>query len=125
MRKQLGKIKNEKLVSRLRRKLNIRKTVVGTAERPRLCVTKSTKNLRVQVIDDSASKTLFSVQSFGKDAPEGAGKTIEGAKVIGKSVAEKLKANNVSVAVFDRAGYKYTGAIAALVDAIRENGIQV
>ena len=125
MRKQLGKIKNEKLVSRLRRKLNIRKTVIGTSERPRLCVTKSTKHLRVQVIDDQGSKTLFSVQSFGKDAPQGSGKNVEGAKVIGKSVAEKLKANNVNVAVFDRAGYKYTGAIAALVDAIRENGIQV
>ncbi len=125
MRKQQGKIKNESLERRERRRLSARATITGTAERPRLCVTKSNKHLKVQVVDDTVSKTLMSVQSFGKTAPEGASKTVEGAKVLGKVLAEKMKGSNITVAVFDRAGYRYTGAIAALVDSIRENGIQV
>lgn len=125
MRKQQGKIKSESLERRERRRLSARATVIGTADRPRLCVTKSNKHLKVQVVDDSASKTIMSVQSYGKTAPEGASKNIEGAKVLGKALAEKLKSSNINVAVFDRAGYRYTGAIAALVDSIRENGIQV
>ena len=68
MRKPVGKIKSDSLAKRVRRKLSIRKKVAGTALRPRVCVTRSNKHLRVQVINDDEGKTLFSVQTFGKEA---------------------------------------------------------
>ena len=112
IRKPQGKIRNASEVS-------------GTTERPRVCVSKSTKNLYVQVIDDASEKTVMSVQTFGKNAVAGSGANVEGAKVVGKALAEKMKGANLSTAVFDRAGYQYTGVIAALVDSMRENGIQI
>lgn len=124
MRKPNGKLKSESGRKRLRRKLSIRKKVSGVASVPRVCVTKSSKNLFVQVIDDEESKTLFSVQTFGKNAVD-AKANVEGAKLVGAKVAEGLKSKDISKAVFDRAGYKYHGVVAALADSIRENGIQV
>lgn len=125
MRKPLGKSADSKQNSRLRRRLSIRKKINGTTEKPRLCVIKTNKHLSVQVIDDTVSKTLFSVQSFGKKVDKSLGNNKAGAKVIGAAVAEKLKSAKIEAAVFDRAGHKYHGVIAALVDSIRENGIRV
>ena len=68
MRKSQRKIKNESKAKEHRRKLAIRKKVVGTTERPRVCASKSNKNIYVQVVDDVAGKTLFSVQTYGKAA---------------------------------------------------------
>ena len=124
MRKPNGKIKNASAERRLRRKLSIRKQIVGSAERPRVSVTKSNKNIFVQVIDDAESKTLFSVQTFGKNSV-GAKANKDGAKVVGAKVAEQLKGKSIDRVVFDRSGYKYHGVVAALADSIRENGIQV
>jgi len=124
MRKPNGKIKNASAERRLRRKLSIRKQIVGSTERPRVCVSKSNKNIFVQVIDDSASKTLFSVQTFGKNAVD-AKANKDGAKAVGAKVAEQLKGKSIERVVFDRSGYKYHGVVAALADSIRENGIQV
>lgn len=124
MRKPNGKLKSESQRKRLRRKLSIRKTINGSAERPRVCVTKSSKNLFVQVVNDEESKTIFSVQTFGKNAVD-AKATKDGAKVVGAKIAEGLKEKNISKIVFDRSGYKYHGVIAALADSIRENGVQV
>ena len=124
MRKPNGKLKSDSARKRLRRKLSLRKTLIGDAERPRVCITKSSKNIFVQVIDDQASKTLFSVQTFGKNGVE-AKANKDGAKLVGAKVAEGLKGKNISKVVFDRAGYKYHGVVAALADSIRENGIQV
>jgi large subunit ribosomal protein L18 len=124
MRKPNGKLKSESQRKRLRRKLSIRKTIIGSADRPRVCVNKSSKNLFVQVVNDDESKTLFSVQTFGKNAIE-AKANKDGAKLVGAKIAEGLKSKNISKVVFDRSGYKYHGVIAALADSIRENGIQV
>lgn len=124
MRKSLKKIKNESKAKELRRKLSIRKKISGTTERPRICATKSNKHLFVQVIDDVTSKTLFSVQTFGKNAISG-GSNVEGAKSIGTAVAKALIEKNIKVAVFDRNGKKYTGVVASLADSIREGGIQI
>ena len=124
MRKPNGKLKSESARKRLRRKLSIRKTVIGDSARPRVCVTKSSNNLFVQVINDEESKTLFSVQTFGKNAVAGKANK-DGAKLVGAKVAEGLKGKNISSIVFDRSGYKYHGVIAAIADSIRENGIQV
>jgi large subunit ribosomal protein L18 len=123
MRKKLGKIKSEKLAKRMRRKLSIRKKIVGTSDCPRMSVTKSNKNLFVQVIDDSASVTLFSVQTFGKNAVKVAVNK-DGAKEVGTKVAGQLKDKNISQVVFDRSGHKYHGVIATLADTVRESGIK-
>ena len=124
MRKNTSKIKNETKAKEYRRKLSIRKKVIGSAESPRLCVTKTNKHLRVQAIDDLKSSTLFSIQTYGKEKPADHANA-EGAKKVGAAVAATLKKNNLSKAVFDRSGKQYTGVIKALADAIRENGIQI
>jgi large subunit ribosomal protein L18 len=124
MRKSLKKIKSESKAKEQRRKLSTRKKVVGTADRPRICATKTNKNLFVQVIDDSANATILSVQTFGKNAATTSANT-EGAKVVGTKVAEALVGKNIKNAVFDRNGKKYTGVVAALADSIREGGIQI
>lgn len=124
MRKNISKIKNETKAKEYRRKLSIRKKVVGSSEAPRLCVTKSNKHLRVQVIDDLKSTTLFSVQTYGK-AKVAEAANAEGAKKVGAAVSALLKKKNLSKAVFDRSGKQYTGVIKTLADSIRENGIQI
>jgi large subunit ribosomal protein L18 len=124
MRKPNGKVRNASAERRLRRKLSIRKHIIGSADRPRVCVTKSNKNIFVQVIDDAESKTLFSVQTFGKNGLDVKANK-EGAKTVGSKVAEQLKGKSIEKVVFDRSGYKYHGVVAALADSIRENGIQV
>lgn len=123
MRKPIGRIASENESKRMRRRLSIRKKVNGSTECPRISLFRSNKHLRVQVIDDLTSKTLFSVQTFGKGAV--GENNAEGAKAVGAKVAELLKSKNLSRAVFDRAGYKYTGVVASLAASIRENGIQV
>ena len=124
MRKNTAKIKNETKSKEYRRRLSIRKKVVGSAEAPRLSVTKSNKHLRVQAIDDVRSVTIFSVQTYGKTKAADQANA-EGAKKVGAAVAATLKQNNLNRAVFDRSGKQYTGVIKALADSIRENGIQI
>ena len=124
MRKSLRTIKNASKAKEHRRKLSIRKKIIGTTDRPRVCATKTNCNLFIQVVDDSIGKTLFSVQTFGKNS---IGKTAnaESAKVVGTEVAKRLVEKNIKNAVFDRNGKKYTGVIAALADSIREGGVQI
>ncbi|MCO4794334.1 MAG: 50S ribosomal protein L18 [Bacteriovoracaceae bacterium] len=125
MRKKIGKVADVSTARRQRRRLAIRKKVSGTSERPRIVAQKSNKHLTVQVIDDVAGKTLFSVQTYGKNAVAGAKPNKDGAKAVGTKVAEQLKGQKIETAVFDRAGYRYHGVIAELVGAVRENGIRV
>jgi large subunit ribosomal protein L18 len=124
MRKQYGKVQNKKDKRREKRRLSIRSKLSGTTERPRICAMKSNKHISVQLIDDTKSVSLFTVSTFGKEAAADSC-NIEGAKKVGARVATMMKQKNLSSAVFDRAGYKYTGVIAALVQSIRESGIQV
>ena len=124
MRKQYGKIQNKKDQRRQKRRLSIRNKISGTTERPRICAMKSNKHISVQLIDDTNSVSLFTVSTYGKDAAADSC-NIEGAKKVGAKVATMMKQKNLTTAVFDRAGYKYTGVIAALVQSIRESGIQV
>ena len=124
MRKNTAKIKNETKAKEYRRKLSLRKKVVGSSDKPRLAVTKSNKHLRVQAIDDVSSTTIFSVQTYGKTKAADSCNA-EGAKKVGAAVAASMKKSNLSKAVFDRSGKQYTGVIKALAYAIRENGIQI
>lgn len=124
MRKNAAKIKNESKAKEYRRKLAIRKKVIGSSDKPRLAVTKSNKHIRVQAIDDVSSTTIFSIQTYGK-TKVATNSNAESAKKVGAEVAATLKKSNLSKAVFDRSGKQYTGVIKALADSIRENGIQI
>jgi large subunit ribosomal protein L18 len=109
--------------SRLRRQLRGRKKIAGSAERPRLVVTRSTKHISVQVVDDTVGKTLAYASTMEADLRGGDGDKTAKAQQVGKLVAERAKAAGVDSVVFDRAGNKYTGRIAALADAAREGGL--
>ncbi|WP_028660623.1 50S ribosomal protein L18 [Nocardioides insulae] len=109
--------------SRLRRQIRGRKKILGTAERPRLVVTRSSKHITVQVVDDLVGKTLASASTIEADLREAEGDKTAKAKRVGELVAERAKAAGVQSVVFDRAGNAYTGRIAALADAAREGGL--
>src|SRR5262249_25101359 len=100
----------------------LRKKVAGTPERPRLAVHFSGKNIYAQVIDDEAGKTLAAANTTEKELSDKARANVETAVKIGKIVAERAKAKNVSKVVFDRGGFIYHGKVKALADAARESG---
>ncbi len=110
--------------SRLRRQVRGRKKISGTAERPRLVVTRSAKHITVQVVDDLVGKTLASASTMEADLRVSAGDKTAKAKAVGELVASRAKAAGIESVVFDRAGNKYTGRIAALADGAREGGLQ-
>src|SRR3954449_4570374 len=109
--------------SRLRRQVRGRKRVSGTAERPRLVVTRSSKHITVQVVDDLVGKTLASASTMEPDVRGVDGDKTARAKKVGELVADRAKSAGVSDVVFDRAGNKYHGRIAALADAARAGGL--
>jgi len=109
--------------SRLRRQMRGRKKLHGTAERPRLVVTKSARHLSVQVVDDLVGKTLAHASTMEADVRALEGDKTARAQKVGALVAERAKAAGIEGVVFDRAGNKYHGRIAALADAAREGGL--
>ena len=109
--------------SRLRRQVRGRKRVFGTADRPRLVVTRSSKHISVQVVDDLVGKTLVSASSMEADLRTLEGDKTAKAKKVGELVAERAKGAGIESVVFDRAGNKYHGRVAALADAAREGGL--
>ena len=113
--------KESKNDARLRRHKRIRETLSGTAERPRISVFRSNKDIYVQVIDDTTGTTLTSSSSKTLKIN---GSNIEGAKAVGKDIALKCKKANITKVVFDRSGYLYHGRVSALADAARENGLE-
>jgi large subunit ribosomal protein L18 len=102
----------------------IRSRVSGTPERPRLAVFRSVSHIYAQVIDDGAGRTLVAAASTEKTLAGGSGGNVEGAKLIGKTVAERAKEKGIKRVVFDRGGYLYHGRIKALADAAREAGLE-
>ena len=110
--------------SRLRRQVRGRKRISGTAEKPRLVVTKSAKHITVQVVDDLQGATLAYASTMEADIRAITGDKTAKAKQVGELVAKRAKAAGVEGVVFDRAGNKYHGRIAALADAAREGGLQ-
>ena len=109
--------------SRLRRQIRGRKKINGTAERPRLVVTRSTKHITVQVVDDLVGKTLAYASTMEGDVRSYEGDKTAKAKKVGELVAARAKELGVDSVVFDRAGNKYHGRIAALADGAREGGL--
>lgn len=111
-----------KLYNRDRRKNRIRKTVSGTAERPRLSVYVSNKHVSAQIIDDTKHKTLAYVSTVGQKAATGA--MSERAAWVGREIAKKAKSAKVKGVVFDRGGRLYHGRVKALATAAREGGLE-
>jgi large subunit ribosomal protein L18 len=109
--------------SRLRRQVRGRKKISGTAERPRLVVTKSSKHITVQVVDDLVGKTLAYASTMEADVRGTEGDKTAKAKKVGELVAERAKSAGIDGVVFDRAGNKYHGRIAALADGARAGGL--
>jgi large subunit ribosomal protein L18 len=109
--------------ARLHRQLRGRKKIAGTAERPRLVVTRSTKHITVQVVDDLVGHTLVSASSMEADLRSFEGDKTAKAKKVGELVAQRAKTAGIDAVVFDRAGHKYHGRVAALADAAREGGL--
>lgn len=107
---------------RLKRHRRVRKNISGTAERPRLNVFRSLNNIYAQIIDDTKGVTLVAASSLDKGF-EGYGGNVEGAKNVGKLVAEKALAAGIKEVVFDRGGYVYHGRVAALAEGAREGGL--
>ena len=106
--------------------LRMRKRVVGTAERPRLCVHRSSRHIRAQVVDDTVGQTLVSASSLDKEvrAAIRGGGNIAASKVVGKVIADRAKAQGIEQVVFDRGGYQYHGRVQALAEAAREAGLK-
>lgn len=116
---------NAKTIARAKRVKRIRKKIVGTNERPRLRVFKSSKHIYAQVIDDVAGHTLCAMSTCDKafEAGDEKGKK-DMAHQVGKLLAEKAKEKGVERVIFDRGGYIYHGRVKALSDGAREGGLQ-
>lgn len=111
----------DKLKKLARRKMRIRKTIVGLPERPRLSVRPTLKHIYAQVIDDTTGRTLAAASSVQLKITGG---NVDAAKAVGKAIAESAKAVSVSRVAFDRNGRLYHGRIKALADAAREAGLE-
>jgi large subunit ribosomal protein L18 len=109
--------------ARKRRHLRVRKNVVGSAERPRLVVSRSTRHIVAQIVDDSAGRTLASASTLEADLRGLEGDKSAKAKRVGQLVAERAKAAGVESVVFDRGGNRYHGRVAAVADGAREGGL--
>ena len=110
--------------SRLRRHTRLRKKVVGTAERPRLVVNRSSRHIHVQLVDDALGNTIAAASSIEADVRAVDGDKKARAARVGQLIAERAKAAGIEAIVFDRGGNTYGGRIAALADAARESGLK-
>ena len=114
-----------KAASRGRRHGRIRKHLTGTTQRPRLVVSRSSRHVFVQVVDDTVGKTLASASTMEADLRALDGDKTAKAKRVGELVAERAKAAGVEAVVFDRGGNKYHGRVAAIADGAREGGLSL
>jgi large subunit ribosomal protein L18 len=112
-----------RIASRQRRHLRVRKKIEGSAERPRLVVTRSARNVFAQLVDDTVGNTLASASTLEAAIRAASGDKTAKAKQVGVLLAERAAQAGVSAAVFDRGGYAYHGRVAALADGAREGGL--
>ena len=124
MNLQYLKRKNRKEYRRVRIKFRIRKVVSGTADRPRLTVFRSNKEIYAQLIDDAKGHTMASASSRSKDFSDKKINKIEQAKLVGELIAENAKQAGIDNVIFDRNGYLYHGRVKALAESAREHGLK-
>ena len=115
--------KTDRKMERTRRHIRVRRKVSGTAERPRLCVYRSNKNIFVQIIDDVAANTLVSASTLDKEIKTKHSNK-EAAKEVGTLIAKRAAEKNIKSVVFDRGGYIYHGVVKELAEAAREGGLE-
>ena len=108
---------------RIRRHKRVRGKIFGTAQKPRLCVFRSLKNIYAQVIDDENGKTLASASSLDKEFNQYGGNK-EAAKLVGQAVAKAALDKGITEVVFDRGGYVYHGRVMELAEGAREGGLK-
>jgi len=120
-----GKKRNSQVRLKSRHE-RVRKDVVGTPTRPRLCVHRSLNNLIAQIVDDSSRKVLFGVSTQSKDLRKKfkSGGNVEAASMLGEVVAEKAKKEGITKVSFDRGGYLYHGRVKAFAEAARKGGLE-
>jgi len=118
-----GNATSARIVGRRRRHLRVRKKVEGSAQRPRLVVTRSARHVFVQVVDDTAGRTLASASTMEADLRTASGDKTAKARAVGGLVAERARAAGVDQVVFDRGGNRYHGRVAALAEGAREGGL--
>ena len=112
-------------LARQRRHARVRKTVNGTAARPRFCVFRSLTHIYAQVIDDSAGQTLVSASDLDPEVKEKAAKKkTESAELVGSVAAQRALSKGIKQVVFDRGGYQYHGRVKALAEAARKAGLE-
>jgi large subunit ribosomal protein L18 len=106
----------------------VRNKVEGTAERPRLVVSRSLRNIEGQIVDDAEGRTLVGMSTLSEDlrdfTAEGQNRRVEQAFAAGRALAEKAKSQGIEAVVFDRGGYKYHGRVKAFADGAREGGLE-
>ena len=123
-RRNGGGIAAKRAVGKARRHFRVRKNVRGSAERPRLVVTRSLRNITAQIVDDAKGHTLVSASTLDASIRGTEGDKSALAGKVGALLAERAKAAGVSKVVFDRGGNRYAGRVAALADAAREAGLE-
>jgi large subunit ribosomal protein L18 len=123
-----SQLRKSRALQRQRRHLRIRNKVRGTAERPRLVVYRSLRNIEGQIVDDDARRTVLGVSTLAADlrdfTAESKNPRVEQSFAAGKLLAERAKAQGIQAVVFDRGGYKYHGRVKAFADGAREGGLQ-
>lgn len=115
--------RGDKNVARARRHLRVRKKVSGTTARPRLVVTRSSRHIFVQVVDDVAGRTLASASTMEADLRGNDGDKTAKARKVGELVGQRAKDAGVEAVIFDRGGNRYHGRVAAVADGAREAGL--
>lgn len=113
-----------KVVRRQKLRWRIRARVKGTAQKPRLSVFRSNKDIYVQLIDDATGTTLAAASSRSKDIVAQAGNKVEKSTMVGRVIAQKAKDLGLETCVFDRGGYLYHGRVKAVADGAREGGLK-
>ncbi len=120
------RLSTQKVPARLRRHRRVRRKVAGTPERPRLCVRRSLRHIYAALVDDTTGRTLAAASTLSpalREAIKGA-KKAAAAALVGKELARKAVEAGVSLAAFDRGGYKYHGRVRAVADGAREGGLK-
>lgn len=123
-----SKLKKSRVLQRKRRHYRVRNKVEGSAERPRLVVFRSHRNIEGQLVDDGAARTLVGLSTLSADLKvfkaEGKNPRVEQAHAAGKLLGERAKAQGITAVVFDRGGYRYHGRVKAFAEGAREGGLE-
>ena len=116
-------VKGSSQIARIRRHFRVRKKVTGSAERPRLVVSRSARHVFAQIVDDSKQVTLASASTMEAELRQDSGDKTKKARKVGQLLADRAKAKGISAVVFDRGGNRFHGRVAALAEGARENGL--